>query len=85
MASAAWSASAAAAFRRGSSCGPCISRGEGGEFLFELRRAAFRALGALPIAGTDQNLAVFAALFAVKLVDWHERRVMRGCEISRRN
>lgn len=56
---------------------------KGGKFLLKLGRAALRALGAFPIAGTHQDFAIFAAFFAMKLVDWHGMKITRQAKISR--
>jgi hypothetical protein len=50
---------------------------EHGQFLFEPGRTAKRAGGSFPIGGSDQDLAVFPAFPAMKLVDWHGPIVVR--------
>jgi hypothetical protein len=57
-------------------------RGEGGKFLGQLLRTAVRASGSLPIAGTDEDFAVAPALFAMKLVNRHEGKIIGRPKIS---
>jgi hypothetical protein len=52
---------------------------EHGQFLFEAGRAAMRAVGSLPVGGTDEEFAVVSAFPAMKLVDWHGPS-LPGCE-----
>ena len=45
--------------------------GEHRQFFGYLRRAAARAFGSLPFAGTNQDFAVFSAIPAMKFVNRH--------------
>src|SRR5690348_15945522 len=76
MASASRPAAAATLGRFRRRAAPRVGRGERGEFLFQFRRAALGAFRALPIARTNQNLAVRTALFAMKFVDRHGKMIV---------
>src|SRR5579864_2227467 len=75
-------ASPAAAFAGGSVNAVGVGRGKNGKFLFELRRAALRAFSAFPVAGTHEDFAVASAFFAMKLVNWHGKRIAEAAKIS---
>ena len=48
---------------------------ERGQLLRQPGGPAFRTFGPLPIGGTDQDLAVALAFFAMKFVNRHKRRI----------
>jgi hypothetical protein len=49
--------------------------GENGELFFKAGRTAMGALGSLPVAGADEDFAIFTALFALEFVDRHRASV----------
>jgi hypothetical protein len=77
VASAAATMTAAGAFA-GRGISARASRGEGGEFLRQLLRAAMRAFGILPVGGADEDFTVALALPAMEFVDGHKRKVTGG-------
>ncbi|HTR42653.1 MAG TPA: hypothetical protein VMH87_13660 [Pseudomonadales bacterium] len=56
------------------------SGGKGGKLLRQLFRTAMRAFGILPIAGADQQLAIFSALFTMKFVYRHKKILMQSID-----
>ena len=75
-------ATAAAALAGGGLTGISPAGCEHGEFLGKLRRAATRTFRPPPIAGTDQDLAVLPALFAMKLINRHGLRIACAAQSS---
>lgn len=76
MATAATTAAVAAGWRFSDS-----TRGAGGkyrQFFRQPGRAATRAFGAFPVAGTHQQLAVLLALGTMKLVNRHELNLTKA-------
>ena len=71
---AATAATAAVTGRRGAAAAG-VGGSEGGKFLGQLLRAAVRARGPLPIAGTNEDFAVALAFPAMKFVNRHEGRI----------
>ncbi len=62
---------------------PAAARGERGELFLQPAGPAMGTLGALPVTGPHQDLAVLVALSAMKLVDRHGRIITRPARDSR--
>ena len=63
---------------------PGAGCGESGKFLAQFGRATVRTFRSLPVGRPDQDFAVALALLAMKFVDWHAHKLVRGTENSRR-
>ena len=61
---------------------PRNTRGEHGQFLLQLRRAAMRAFSSLPFGGPHQDFAVPVAFVTMKFVDRHGPKVAGRAKIS---
>jgi hypothetical protein len=60
-----------------------IGGGENGKFFGQLGRTAMWAGCAFPMTGTDENLAVALAFFAMKFINRHERKIIGVAKSSR--
>ena len=76
MAAAGAATAAMAVFLFGGFHRPRACRGKGGEFFVQLAGTAMRALGAAPVGRAHKAFAVAPALFAMKLVEWHEGNIV---------
>jgi hypothetical protein len=78
-------AAAATATAAANNAGGCLvgaaTRGKGGKLFVKFRGSALRTLRSTPVGGADQDFVVPPALFAMKFVNRHGRKVAASRKI----